>query len=865
MTMTGNNFSFGSLLQTFRNRRQFTQQQLAETIGVTRRTLGRWERGDSLPASKALVLELARCLKLDEQETRPLLEASLTACSPYWLVPLPRNPYFTGREEILETLHRQLGVGQAVALTQSLALHGLGGIGKTQIALEYAYRHTLDYSAVFWIGAETEEQIISSLLRIAEGLHLPERDDKDQQRALTAVQRWLATHGQWLLIWDNLEDLALVERFLPPVRHGAVLITTRSQTLGTLAQGLELLPMAQEEGMLFLLRRAKVLSLEATSEHLPQVLASNPDEYRAAAELVQTLGGLPLALDQAGAYLEETGCGLPGYLHRYDQHRSFLLDRRGGFSRAHPHSVTMTFRLLLEQLERDQPAAADVLRLCSFLHADAIPEELVVAGAASLGPVLAPVAADSLRFDQVMATLRNLSLVQRQPEVRLFSLHRLVQAVIRNEMEAELARLWMERVVEAADAACPEPEVATWPTCERIVPHALLCLHSLPEDVESLALASLSSKIARYLFQRGAYREVEALYHRAVRIRIQILGPDHPDVASVLYGLATLFFEQGRFEEAEPLYHRALSIGQQTLGMNHPQVAQALTDLAVLYTGQGHYTQAEPLFQQALLSWEHTLKPDRPQVVSSLYGLATLTFEQGRYEEAEPLYQRALRMWQHTLGMDHPHVGRALYSLAALFYMQGHYAQAEPLFQQAQHIWEEAVGLEHPWIAYPLAGLADLLCEQGHYAQADLLYQRVLCIREQQLGRDHPGVGQTLYDLALLRQKQGKLNEACALAQRALTIRAQVLGDAHPKTIATRTLLAQLVQDQEDGTEPPLEQLQTLLKARGWSLHLKKRRGKPYVYATRRVGMHTQSRYLAPLSNPAACLAAVETLPSVRE
>src|SRR5579875_184782 len=129
------------------------------------------------------------------------------------------------------------------------------------------------------------------------------------------------------------------------------------------------------------------------------------------------------------------------------------------------------------------------------------------------------------------------------------------------------------------------------------------------------------------------------------------------------------------------------------------------------------------------------------------------------------------------------------------------------------------------WVAS--ARPRSLWSTQGRYAQADLLYQRVLCIREQQLGRDHPGVGQTLYDLALLRQKQGKLNEAFSLAQRALTIRSQVLGDAHPKTIATRTLLAQLVQDQEDGAESPLEQLRTLLRARGWSLHLKRRRGKP--------------------------------------
>src|SRR5450432_3974495 len=165
MAVIEENFSsFGVVLRTFRKRRHLTQQQLAEVIGVHRSTLINWEQGDFLPGSKTLVLELARHLKLDDQETRQLLEASLTALAPHWLVPLPRNLFFTGREAILEALHTQLGVNHAIALTQSSALHGLGGIGKTQIALEYAYRHALEYSAVFWIGAETEEQIISSLL-----------------------------------------------------------------------------------------------------------------------------------------------------------------------------------------------------------------------------------------------------------------------------------------------------------------------------------------------------------------------------------------------------------------------------------------------------------------------------------------------------------------------------------------------------------------------------------------------------------------------------------------------------------------------------------------------------------------------------
>lgn len=172
--------SFGALLKTFRKRRRLTQQQLVIAIGVHRSTIIWWEQGDVLPESKALVLELARNLRLDQQESRHLLEASLTALAPYWFVPLPRNPFFTGREGILEALHTQFGVHQAVVLHQSSALHGPGGVGTTQTALEYVYWHALEYSAVFWIGAETAESVFSSLLFIAAVLRLPERDDKDQ-------------------------------------------------------------------------------------------------------------------------------------------------------------------------------------------------------------------------------------------------------------------------------------------------------------------------------------------------------------------------------------------------------------------------------------------------------------------------------------------------------------------------------------------------------------------------------------------------------------------------------------------------------------------------------------------------------------
>src|SRR6266568_1461371 len=289
--------SFGALLKVFRTRRHLTQQQLAAAVGVHRNAIGRWEQGDFLPEQKSIVLELAKHLRLDGQEVRQLLDASFTAPTPLWSVPLPRNPFFSGREEILEALHAQLGVNQVAALTQSYALHGLGGVGKTQTALEYTYRHAWEYSAVFWIGAETAERVVSSILRVAELLHLSKGQETDQQFIVAAVQRWLATHSQWLLIWDNLEDLELLQRVLPLAWQGAILITTRCQALGTLAQDLELSPMGREEGMMFVLRRAKLLGRDSTSEQMRQLAQHLPNEYAAAEKLVTALGGLPLALD----------------------------------------------------------------------------------------------------------------------------------------------------------------------------------------------------------------------------------------------------------------------------------------------------------------------------------------------------------------------------------------------------------------------------------------------------------------------------------------------------------------------------------------------------------------------------------------
>lgn len=759
--------SFGEVLKALRKKKKVSQQDLANKLGVHRNTIGAWERGEHLPDGRGMVLELARILHMDAQEARHLLEASLTAIVPYWNIPALRNPLFTGRAAILETLHTYLSTAQAETRTQSYALHGLGGIGKTQLAVEYAYRYALEYSAIFWIGAESVETITTSLLSMAELLKLPERHETDQQQIIAAVQRWLITHREWLLIWDNLEDVALLQRFLPPARQGAILITTRSAALGTLAHTLELLPMTPEESTLLLLRRAKVL--RAPSPDGQNV--SMPTEDSAAQTLIQIMGGLPLALDQAGAYIDETGCSLADYLQRYEQQRAQLLARRGTLGGDHPHSVTATFRLAHQRLEQEQPMAADVLRVCASLHAESIPEEIFVAGAAHLGPMLATLAADPYHLDVALAALRSFSLLQRQTETRTLSIHRLVQVVLHEQMAAQEQAQWQQRVLQALNTLLPKVTTVTvpreaWKQCARLLPHALVCTAAVPDHAGNQTLVEVLLKVADYL------REI------------------------------------GQYAQAEPLYQRTIAVGEHALGAEHPLVAAALNNLATTYRALEKYEQAEQLYRRALPIRERLFSPDYPSLASSLANLAAVYKEQQKFEQAEPLYQQALDMRVQIFGSDHVEIALYLHEMADFYYAQGKYAEAERLYRRVLAICEQTLGPEHLNVARPLKGLADLYAAQGKYAQAELFYRRVLEIRDQYIGQNHPETAPILHDFAKCLQQQEKLAEATACLERAQEICAQSLGPLHAKTVAVRTSYLALLRAQ--GQE---EQAATLERA----------------------------------------------------
>jgi tetratricopeptide (TPR) repeat protein len=623
-------------------------------------------------------------------------------------------------------------------------------------------------------------------------LKLPEREASEQEIILQAVKQWLQTQSKWLLILDNADDLNLLPAYLPPVSGGHILLTTRAWDMQRLAQRVEVGTLPDEMGALFLLRRAALMAPDA---ELSQV---SIEERQLATQVTQELGGLPLALDQAGAYLEATGMSLAQYQQVYQQHRKALLQERRARMTDHPEPVATTWSLSFERVEEQNKASADLLRLCAYLAPDAIPENIITQGAPHLGPLLVPVAADPFLLSQAIEALRVYSLIQRDPRTQTLSVHRLVQAVLHDSMETGMEQEWKQRAVRAVSACCPKvSDVTEWNACEQWLPHAQVCATWIEQEGMTLPEAArMLNEAGYYLGDRARYSEAEPLFRRALEIYEEQLGPHHPDTARSLNNLAALYDTQGKYSQAEPLLKRALEIREEQLGPHHPDTALSLNNLASLYNAQGKCSEAEPLYRRALEIYEEQLGPHHPDTALSLNNLAMLYKTQGKYSQAEPLLKRALEIREKQLGPHHPDTALSLNNLASLYNAQGKYSEAEPLYRRALEIYEEQLGPHHPDTARSLNNLAMLYKTQGKYSQAEPLYLRALEIRETLLGEHHPDTALSLNNLASLYNAQGKYSQAEPLFRRALEIREEQLGPHHPDTALSLNNLAALYDTQ---------------------------------------------------------------------
>ena len=395
-----------------------------------------------------------------------------------------------------------------------------------------------------------------------------------------------------MLILDNADEPNFLSPFFPRAAGGHLLVTTRAADLSPFGLGIEHALVVQTfdpaQGAQLLLHRAGLLPANEPFDH-----TGIKDRLRAQA-LSLELGGLPLALDQAGAYLAATQIDLLTYQQVYQQHRASLLAERRG--REHPESVATTWSLSFQRVAEKNAAAADVLRLCAYLFPDAIPEEIFTLGSPHLGPTLAIVATDPLQFNQAIGALRAYSLVQRDPQARTLAVHHLIQAVLQDEMEDAEQSCWMERALLAVNAAFPDVEHATWPQCERLLPQALAATERIERyHLKHREAGRLLYATASYLQDRARYVEAEPLYKRALHIMKQQLGAEHTQLAYPLNGLANLYREQGKYAEAEPLYERALRIWEQQMGPKHPNTQIVRRNYALFLREMGRDAEANKL------------------------------------------------------------------------------------------------------------------------------------------------------------------------------------------------------------------------------------------------------------------------------
>jgi tetratricopeptide (TPR) repeat protein/cellulose biosynthesis protein BcsQ len=596
--------------------------------------------------------------------------------SSVWTVPYVRNPRFIGRDYLIGALHSALTETNTMIPLQ--VLQGLGGAGKTQIAIEYAYRYGAEYQLVCWMRAESHATLASDYASLATILELPEKNASDQAAAIYATRLWLEQNTGWLLIFDHVTVPADLRAYLPRSPSGHVIITSRYVGWGGMARLLTVSVLSREESVRFLLDR----TVQADTE--------------AATALAEAFGDLPLALAQAAAYIDATGLSLSAYLQRLKTHFNVLLSR-GDVGPDYPQTVATTWELAFQALQETQPATIDLLRLCAFLAPDAIPNALLRGNPLTLPEALGTVVADDLQWDEALVALRRYALIEVGEET-LF-IHRLVQAVTRDRLSADERTRWAVVAAKLVMEAFPEDDSPldprTWPTYARLLPHALAVVsHNEGENAAPEATARLLNHIGLYLEARAQYAEAGPLYQRALALRERVLGPEHPDVAASLNNLAVLYHAQGRYAEAEPLYQRALVISEAMLGPEHPDTAWSLNNLAELYRAQGRYSDAEPLCQRALALRERVLGPEHPDTARSLNNLAVLYHAQGRYAEAELLYQRALVISEAMLGPEHPDTAWSLNNLAELYRAQGRYSDAEPLYQRALVLRERVLGPE---------------------------------------------------------------------------------------------------------------------------------------------------------------------------
>jgi tetratricopeptide (TPR) repeat protein len=709
-----------------------------------------------------------------------------------------RNENFTDRVATLEDLHRLL-LAEARGAIQTCVLYGLGGVGKTQAAIEFAHRFASHYDVIWWIRAEQAVGITDHLTWLARELgvsHLPE-----QNRMITALWQELRRRDRWLLVYDNARSPRSLAPYWPPAGTGDVLVTSRHPAWSSRGTPLQVEPFAQLDAVTFLRKR------------------SHAADEQAAAEVAETLGRLPLALEQAAAYVEETQTSLESYQQRLTAGYPGLL--AAGHPQWYGETVATTWAVSIKAAREEQPQALALLAVLAYLAPDDIPRDLVYKYSGVLDSPLLEVAANLVTWDLLLGSLIGFSLVT--VDQKRISIHRLVQQTIRNQLTVDERTVFRAQAVRLLVAAFPDDswDKTSWPTCGRLLPH----VSGLEAGPPTSELGILLYRAGRYLHRRGDYPQAQRLLERALEIRsAAAAGTSAALQAETLTALGRVYYHTADLVNARESTERALALYRDLDGDGSRRAIENSIHLSRVLRELGDFDGAEQVARGVT-----QVSPPGLLQAAAQQALGDALWRLGRLEEAESAYRNALAMRQDvsadpldlaacrkhlgivSAALDDLHAAERELSAARALLLQDHDeddlgvidvdnhladvlrrtgrpAEARDLLAHAVEVRRGLVG-PHPDLAGSLQRYGAAVAALGDHAAAIDALQQAQAMFAERMGPDHPYVAEAGAALADVLKDAGKLDDAVDRAEHALSIYSAAYGAEHPVTRKTRILL----------------------------------------------------------------------------
>ncbi|MFD3458393.1 FxSxx-COOH system tetratricopeptide repeat protein [Nocardia fluminea] len=683
---------------------------------------------------------------------------------------LPLRPsVFVGRATQLNTLDTELTASGQLAVQ---AVTGLGGVGKSTLVAHWAATCAHAYSPKVWITAADPAEIQQSLADFATRLQPILANVMDVNQLAERGLQWLATHAQWLLILDNVENLTDISDVLARVGTGGrTVVTSRRSTGWQLGTAVVRLDVLDESESLQLL--AGLLS------------GSSPRDEDGAAELCAELGHLPLAIEQAGAYLAQNPfIASRAYLQMLTDHPAETFGQ-AAVDIDTERTVARIWKVTLDRIADIQPSAAELLRILAWYGPDAIPYTLLQG------------LANPPTLNSALGVLAAYSMITPDPVAATVSVHRLVQAVARTPDLADPHR--RSEAIEHAHAqaatllhnALPDRKnPATWITWRAMLPHIDALLGHTTTDTATIT--TILNGTATFFLEQGMFARAIEYLDRALATLVPVRGPNHPLTLNCLENLAGAHQAAGRTADAVNLYEQILLARERSVGPDHHDSLTTRNNLATGYYAMGRTADAVALLEQILRERERERSVGRDDSATLLVrgNLASAYCAAGRLDEAIQLHKQTLTSRERTLGADHPQTLAAQNNLADTYLVAGRTAEAVELFERTVTSTEETLGTDHPQTLAIRNNLASANQKAGRTAEAVALLEQILHDRERVLGQEHPDTVNSRHNLATAYQAAGRIQEAIRLQEATLTDRQGTLGPNHPNTLISQNNLA---------------------------------------------------------------------------